>query len=50
MTADHDLVTRLATHVPLGATILEDLEEAGPSSPVWTPLTGTGERRGWTQL
>ncbi|MFD8886725.1 replication-relaxation family protein [Streptomyces erythrochromogenes] len=50
MTADHDLVTRLAAHVPLGAAVLEDLEEAGPSGPVWTPLAGTGERRGWMQL
>ncbi|WP_030775632.1 replication-relaxation family protein [Streptomyces sp. NRRL F-2664] len=50
MAADHGLVTRLASHVPLGAAILEDLEEAGPSGPVWTPLAGTGERRGWTHL
>lgn len=50
MAADHELVTRFATHVPLGAAVLEDLEEAGPSSPVWTPLTGASELRGWMHL
>ncbi|MFE6848791.1 hypothetical protein [Streptomyces sp. NPDC057686] len=50
MTANHSLVTRLAAHVPLGAAILEDLEDRGPSGPVWTPLAGAGEPRGWTQL
>ncbi|MER5870504.1 replication-relaxation family protein [Streptomyces sp. NPDC002044] len=50
MTADHDLVTRFAARVPLGAAILEDLETQGPASPVWTPLAGAPELRGWTQL
>ncbi|MFB7176915.1 replication-relaxation family protein [Streptomyces sp. NPDC056257] len=50
MTADHDLVTRFAAHVPLGAATLDDLEALGPSGPVWTPLAGTTEPRGWTQL
>ncbi|MFD7555217.1 replication-relaxation family protein [Streptomyces sp. NPDC059835] len=50
MTADHDRVAQLATHVPLGATILEDLEAHGPHAPVWTPLAGSAEPRGWTQL
>ncbi|MFF4429806.1 replication-relaxation family protein [Streptomyces sp. NPDC001513] len=50
MTADHDLVTRFAAHVPLGAATLDDLEGLGPSGPVWTPLAGTAEPRGWTQL
>ncbi|MFE9933550.1 replication-relaxation family protein [Streptomyces sp. NPDC005533] len=50
MTADHDLVSRLAAHVPLGAAVLEDLEESGPSSQVWTPLASTAERRGWMHL
>ncbi|MBT2612732.1 replication-relaxation family protein [Streptomyces sp. ISL-87] len=50
MTADHDLVTRLGAHVPLGATILEDLETEGPQAKVWTPLAGSDEPRGWTQL
>lgn len=50
MTADHDLVTRLAARVPLGAAVLEDLETRGPHAPVWTPLAGNSEPRGWTQL
>ncbi|WP_407842129.1 replication-relaxation family protein (plasmid) [Streptomyces sp. DSM 116496] len=50
MTADHELVTGLATHVPLGAAVLEDLEAHGPHGKVWTPLAGTTEPRGWTQL
>ncbi|MFI5831980.1 replication-relaxation family protein [Streptomyces sp. NPDC051578] len=50
MTADHGLVTRLAAHVPLGAAILEDIETQGPHAPVWTPLAGDPEPRGWTQL
>ncbi|MFF4371495.1 replication-relaxation family protein [Streptomyces sp. NPDC001594] len=50
MTADHDLVTRLSAHVPLGAAVLEDLEAHGPQAKVWTPLAGSSEPRGWTQL
>ncbi|MFJ8165592.1 replication-relaxation family protein [Streptomyces sp. NPDC096136] len=50
MTADHDLVTRLSAHVPLGAAVLEDIEAHGPQAKVWTPLAGSGEPRGWTQL
>lgn len=50
MTADHDLVTRFAARVPLGAAVLEDLEAHGPSAAVWTPLAGAAEPRGWTEL
>ncbi|KMO96024.1 replication-relaxation family protein [Streptomyces roseus] len=50
MTADHELVARMGTRVPLGAAVLEDLETSGPQAPVWTPLTGGGEPRGWTEL
>ncbi|MFZ3475752.1 replication-relaxation family protein [Streptomyces sp. 4.24] len=50
MTADHKLVARLASQVPLGAAVLEDLEAHGPRADVWTPLAGTNEPRGWTQL
>lgn len=50
MTTDHELVTRLAARVPLGAAVLEDLEEHGPSAPVWTPLAGEAEHRSWMQL
>ncbi|MFD9411541.1 replication-relaxation family protein [Streptomyces sp. NPDC059989] len=50
MTSDHELVTRFAARVPLGAAVLEDLEQDGPSAAVWTPLAGTAEPRGWMQL
>ncbi|MFF3214146.1 replication-relaxation family protein [Streptomyces sp. NPDC002886] len=50
MTADHELVTRFAAHVPLGAAVLEDLEAHGPRARVWTPLAGTADPRGWTQF
>ncbi|MGW1768219.1 replication-relaxation family protein [Streptomyces sp. NPDC002073] len=50
MTAQHSLVARFAAHVPLGAAILEDIENAGPSAAVWTPLTGPAEPRPWTAL
>lgn len=50
MTSNHELVTRFAAHVPLGAAVLEDLEEHGPSAPLWTPLTGDTEPRGWMEL
>lgn len=35
----HPAVAHLALHVPLAAAVLEDLEQQGPSTPVWTPLT-----------
>ncbi|MGW6859191.1 replication-relaxation family protein [Streptomyces xanthophaeus] len=50
MTADHPLVTRMGTQVPLGAAVLEDLEAEGPQAPVWAPLAGNSEPCGWTQL
>lgn len=50
MTAGHQLVARLAKSVPMGAAVLEDLEEHGASAPVWTPLSGLGDRCSWTEL
>ncbi len=50
MTTGHQLVARLAKKVPLGAAVLEDLEEHGASAPVWTPLSGPGDRCSWTEL
>ncbi|MFG2753936.1 replication-relaxation family protein [Streptomyces xanthophaeus] len=50
MAAEHPLVTRMGTQVPLGAAILEDLEAQGPQAPVWTPLAGGSQPCGWTQL
>ncbi|WP_043687617.1 replication-relaxation family protein [Streptomyces xylophagus] len=49
MVAEHPLVSALARQVPMGAAVLEDLEEHGPTSDVWMPLAG-GELRPWTQL
>ncbi len=49
MTAQHPLVTALAREVPLGAAVLEDLEQHGSAHDIWTPLTG-GTPRPWTDL
>jgi DNA-binding HxlR family transcriptional regulator len=49
MVARHPLVRALAREVPLGAVVLEDLEEQGPAADMWVPLAG-GERRAWTEL
>jgi hypothetical protein len=49
MVAHHPLVADLARDVPLGAVVLDDLEEHGPTSDVWAPLAG-GEPCPWTQL
>ncbi|WP_051942224.1 replication-relaxation family protein [Streptacidiphilus rugosus] len=51
MAVANPLAARLAQVVPLGAAILEDLQEQGPSAPVWTPLAGDDlTRRGWSEL
>ncbi|MFD9791345.1 replication-relaxation family protein [Streptomyces sp. NPDC059070] len=50
MATEHPAVAQLARTVPLGAAVLDDLETHGPTGPVWMPLTGTGERRSWTEL
>ena len=49
MVAEHPLVGTLARQVPMGAAVLEDLEEHGPTGGVWVPLAG-GEPRPWTTL
>ncbi|MFE6098149.1 replication-relaxation family protein [Streptomyces massasporeus] len=49
MAAQHPLVTTLARQTPLGAAILEELEDQGPTGSVWTPLT-EGKPRPWTDL
>lgn len=49
MVAHHPLVADLAREVPLGAVVLDDLEEHGATSDVWVPLAG-GEPRPWTEL
>lgn len=50
MATEHPAVAQLARKVPLGAATLDDLEQHGPTGPVWTPLNGQGERRSWTEL
>ncbi|MGW3038141.1 replication-relaxation family protein [Streptomyces sp. NPDC001178] len=49
MVAEHPLVGTLARLVPMGAAVLEDLEERGPIGDVWVPLAGGGSRP-WTEL
>lgn len=49
MVAQHPLVAALAREVPMGAVVLEDLEEHVPTDDGWTPLAG-GELRPWTEL
>ncbi|MET8030248.1 replication-relaxation family protein [Streptomyces avermitilis] len=49
MVAQHPLVGTLAREVPMGAAVLEDLEDKGPTDDVWVPLAG-GEPRPWTEL
>lgn len=49
MVAQHPFVAALAREVPLGATVLEDMEHHGPAQAVWMPLAG-GEHRPWTDL
>ncbi|WP_331733924.1 replication-relaxation family protein (plasmid) [Streptomyces sp. NBC_00080] len=49
MVAQHPLVAAVSREVQLGAAILEDIEQHGPSGPMWVPLTG-GEPRSWTAL
>ncbi|MET9669614.1 replication-relaxation family protein [Streptomyces sp. NPDC006475] len=50
MASGHPLVAQMARQIELGAAILEDLEEHGPTAPVWTPLAGEAIRRSWMEL
>lgn len=50
MVAHHPLVAEMAGEVPLGAAVLEDLDEYSPTSNVWVPLTGGESARPWTEL
>ncbi|GAA3768208.1 replication-relaxation family protein [Streptomyces chiangmaiensis] len=49
MVTVHPLVGTLARQVPMGAAVLEDLEQQGPTGNVWTPLA-EGDSCPWTQL
>ncbi|MER7755429.1 replication-relaxation family protein [Kitasatospora sp. NPDC097643] len=48
---DNARVVNLLRHVPAGAATLQDIEEQGPSAPVWSPLANP-ERPpcGWADL
>ncbi|MFJ8273882.1 replication-relaxation family protein [Streptomyces sp. NPDC094154] len=49
MVAHHPLVAEMAREVPLGAAVLEDVEEHGATGDVWVPLGG-GKPGPWTEL
>ncbi|MEV6056458.1 replication-relaxation family protein [Streptomyces sp. NPDC052107] len=49
MATHHPLVAGLAREIPLGAAVLDDLDNRGPTCDVWTPLAGD-QPRPWTQL
>ncbi|MET7746509.1 replication-relaxation family protein [Streptomyces sp. NPDC005385] len=49
MVTQHPLVAAFSREVPLGAAVLEDIEEHGPAEAVWVPLGG-GVARAWTEL
>jgi hypothetical protein len=50
MASGHPLAAHLVRKVPVGVARLEDLEQHGPSSPVWTALDGRPHPCGWTEL
>lgn len=50
MVCEHPLTDQLAAEVPLGAAVLEELEEHGPSAPVWWPLGNESNRCSWMEL
>lgn len=50
MAAHHPLVADMAREVPLGAAVLDDLDEYSPTYDVWVPLAGSEEQRSWTEL
>ncbi|WP_369276485.1 replication-relaxation family protein [Streptomyces sp. R11] len=49
MVTEHPLVGTLVRQVPMGAAVLEDLEDQGPTGDVWVRLAG-GVSRPWTEL
>lgn len=50
MVCEHPLTERFADEVPIGAAILEEMEEHGPSAAVWWPLDGRPGRSSWMEL
>ncbi|MFF4283009.1 replication-relaxation family protein [Streptomyces kronopolitis] len=47
---EHPLAERFAEEVPVGAAVLEEIEERGPSAPVWWPLADRQGRCSWMEL
>ncbi|MEK2479119.1 replication-relaxation family protein [Streptomyces noursei] len=50
MVCEHPSTERFAQDVPVGAALLEELEELGASAPVWWPLDGRTGRCSWMEL
>lgn len=50
MVSEHPLTERFADEVAVGAAVLEELEERGPSAAVWWPLDGRSGRCSWMEL
>ncbi|WP_407555524.1 replication-relaxation family protein [Streptomyces sp. Pv4-95] len=50
MVWEHPLTERFAAEVAVGAAVLEELEERGPSAAVWWPLDGRTGRCSWMEL
>ncbi|AWN24782.1 replication-relaxation family protein [Streptomyces sp. NEAU-S7GS2] len=50
MVSEHPLTERFVDEVPTGAAVLEEMEERGPSAPVWWPLDGRPGRCSWMEL
>ncbi|WP_051718135.1 replication-relaxation family protein [Streptomyces megasporus] len=50
MVRQHPLVEQFAAEVPLGAAVLEDLEQRGASAAVWSALDDRTGRFGWMDL
>ncbi|MCC2280563.1 replication-relaxation family protein [Streptomyces sp. ET3-23] len=50
MARQHPLVAHLTAQVPVGAAVLEHLEEQGASAPVWSPVGVRGPLQNWMDL
>ncbi|MFJ8677504.1 replication-relaxation family protein [Streptomyces sp. NPDC093589] len=50
MVCEHPLTELFAGEVAVGAAVLEEMEELGPSAAVWWPLDGRPGRCSWMEL
>ncbi|MFF7705264.1 MULTISPECIES: replication-relaxation family protein [Streptomyces] len=50
MVCEHPLTEQFAEEVAVGAAVLEEMEERGPSAAVWWPLDGRPGRCSWMEL